>query len=290
MKLLPRLAVLMSLAALLLSSSSWSEEKADEPGQKTVVYKKHDATNLEMVLHFPPDWKETDRRPAIVFFFGGGWTNGKLQQFEPQSKYLSSRGMVAARADYRVKSRHNVTPDQCVADARSAVRFLRQNAGRFGIDADRIVAAGGSAGGHIAACTFVGEAPNNAGDDLQISARPNAMVLFNPVVRFTGIPMLMERLNNNETLGKSLSPTLHLTKETPPALLLFGSSDRLLPQGEEYVQKAKEVGSRAELFTAADQGHGFFNRSPWQERSLFAVDEFLASLGYLKGPPTLTRP
>lgn len=290
MNRLPRLLLALPLAALLFPPLAWSEDKAEPQGQKTFVYRKQGPTNLEMVVHYPPDWKETDRRAAIVFFFGGGWTNGKLTQFEPQAKYLASRGMIAARADYRVKSRHNVTPDQCVADARSAVRYLRQNAGRFGIDPDKLVAAGGSAGGHIAACTFIADAPNNEGDDLNISARPSAMVLYNPVVRFDGVPSLMDRIGNQEALGKKLSPTLHLAKGTPPAILFFGTNDRLFPPAEEYVKKAKEVGCRADLFTAPDQGHGFFNRPPWQERTLYVVDEFLASLGYLKGPPTFTKP
>ena len=98
---------------------------------------------------------------------------------------------------------------------------------------------------------------------------------------------MMDRINNDESLGKSLSPTLHLTKDTPPALLLFGTKDQLLTHGEEYVAKSKEAGNRAELFLAEGQGHGFFNRSPWQERTTKRVDEFLRSLGYVQGEPTI---
>jgi carboxylesterase type B len=123
------------------------------PAMKTFTYKKTKQANLEIIIQYPPGWKETDKRPGIVFFFSGGWTGGLVEQFEPQAGYLASRGMVAARADYRVKSRHGVTPKECVEDAKSAVRWMRQNAGILGIDPDRIVAAGGSAGGHIAACT-----------------------------------------------------------------------------------------------------------------------------------------
>ena len=128
---------------------------AQEPAKETVkpFYKKTKQADLAIHVHFPPAWKKEDKRPAIAFFFGGGWTSGTVKQFEPQAAYLASRGMVAARTDYRVKSRHNVTPDACVEDAKSAVRWLRQNAAMLGIDPDRIVASGGSAGGHIAACT-----------------------------------------------------------------------------------------------------------------------------------------
>src|SRR5689334_14234480 len=84
------------------------------------IYKKTEQADLSISISFPEDWKAGDKRPAIVFFFGGGWTQGSVQQFAPQSTYLAKRGMVAARADYRVKSRHQVTPDKCVEDAKSA--------------------------------------------------------------------------------------------------------------------------------------------------------------------------
>ena len=82
-----------------------------------------------------------------------------------------------------------------------------------------------------------------------------------------------------------LSPTLHVTKGTPPTLLLYGTSDALFAQGKEYLRRSGEVGSRTELFTADGQGHGFFNRAPWLGRTTARMDEFLTSLGYLASPP-----
>jgi acetyl esterase/lipase len=256
---------------------------------RTFTYKKTKQADLAIHVHFPPDWKKDDKRPAIVFFFGGGWTQGDVKQFEPQASYLATRGMVAARADYRVKSQHDVTPDACVEDAKSAIRWLRQNAAMVGIDPDRIVASGGSAGGHIAACTAC-PGLDSEGEDLKISSRPNAMLLFNPVLRFDGVPALMQRIGNNEKLGKAISPTLHLTKNAPPALLFYGKEDGLLKQGEEFMAKSKEVGHKADIFLAAGVGHGFFNRSPWKEKTLLQADEFLESIGYLKGKPTIQVP
>jgi acetyl esterase/lipase len=190
--------------------------------------------------------------------------------------------MVAARADYRVKSRQGVTPDQCVEDAKSAVRWLRSHAATLGIDPDRIVASGGSAGGHIAACTALTAGLEAEAEDRSVSSKPNALVLFNPVLRFDGVSLLMSRIGNDEALGKALSPTLHVTKDTPPTLLFFGTADRFKPQGDEFLRRAKEVGFRAELFTAEDQPHGFFNSPPWLQRTTARMDEFLTSLGYLK--------
>jgi len=258
-------------------------QAAEQQDTQSFVYKKTKQADLELVVHYPPGWTDHDKRPAIVFFFGGGWENGTIKAFEPQSKHLASRGMVAARADYRVKSRHGVTPKECVEDAKSAVRWLRANAAKLGIDPDRIVAAGGSAGGHIAACTAFTPGLDAEGEDAKISSRPNVLVLFNPVLRFVGIPELMGRISNNETLGKAISPTLHLTKDSPPTLIFFGTADRLAAMGDEFMKKSKELGHPAELFTAEGQPHGFFNRPPWQEKTTQRMDEFLVSIGYI--PP-----
>src|SRR6185503_1822467 len=119
--------------------------------------------------------KPTDKSPAIVFFFGGGWTNGSPGQFEEHCKHLGSRGLVAITADYRVASRQQVKAVSCVADAKSAIRYVRKEAARLGIDPDRIVAGGGSAGGHIAACTGTIDGFDEAGEDKSISSVPNAM-------------------------------------------------------------------------------------------------------------------
>jgi acetyl esterase/lipase len=275
-------------AAVLTTLVPLAPARAEEP-VRTFTYKKTKQGDLVIHVHYPPDWKKEDRRPVIVFFFGGGWTNGDVKQFETQAAYLASRGMVAARADYRVKSRHNVTPDACVEDAKSAVRWLRQNAAMLGVDPDRVVASGGSAGGHIAACTAC-PGLDAEGEDTKISSRPNALVLYNPVVRFEGVAGMMDRIAGNEKLGKALSPVLHQAKDSPPALLLYGDQDNLLKQGEEYLENAKKVGQRAELFKAEGVGHGFFNRPPWRDRTTIRVDEFLASLDYLKGKPTLKAP
>lgn len=278
--------MLKRISVLLLVASSIAPAFGQET--KTFTYKKTKQGDLEIVVHYPPGWKETDRRPGIVFFFGGGWTSGKMEQFEPQAKHLASRGMVAARADYRVRSRHNVTPKECVEDAKSAVRWMRQNAAKLGIDANRIVAAGGSAGGHIAACTALTPGLDAEGEDAKVSSIPNALVLFNPVLRFSGIPQLMSRIGNDEALGKAISPTLHLKKDSPPTLIFFGTADKLAIMGDEFMKKSKELGHRADLFTAEGQGHGFFNRPPWQEKTTQRMDEFLVSIGYLEGKATST--
>ncbi|MFZ5830189.1 MAG: alpha/beta hydrolase [Planctomycetota bacterium] len=276
------LAIVAS-GAIYSQAQEQSGPKAAQPQKtETFVYKKIPQGGLELVVHYPPDWKAADQRPAIVFFFGGGWNKGTIAQFESQAEHLAQRGMVAVRADYRVKSRQGVSPRECVEDAKSAIRWVRQNAAKLGVDRNRVVAAGGSAGGHLAACTAFTPGLDAADEDTTVASTPNALVLYNPVMRFTGVDQLMQRIGSDETLGKAISPTLHLKKDSPPTLMLFGDQDRLLELAEEFMAKSKELGHRAELYLAEGQGHGFFNREPWTEKTTARADEFLVAIGYLQ--------
>ena len=155
MMLVKHLAILITALAALVTAArhATAEEGPKAPPTKSFIYKKTKQADLAIIVHYPPGWKETDKRPGIVFFFGGGFQFGSVSQFVPQAAYFASRGMVAARADYRVKSRHGVEPDACVEDAKSAIRWLRQNAAKLGIDSNRIVASGSSSGGYLAACS-----------------------------------------------------------------------------------------------------------------------------------------
>jgi acetyl esterase/lipase len=149
-------------------------------GARKEVYKRVGSTELALWI-FEPAAGPAKNRPAIVFFFGGGWSSGTPAQFEPQCRALAARGMVAITADYRVATRQQAKAADCVADAKSAVRWLRQNAARLGLDPDRIAAGGGSAGGHIAAATLV-PGFDTEGEDKTVSCAPSALVLFNPAL------------------------------------------------------------------------------------------------------------
>jgi acetyl esterase/lipase len=246
---------------------------------KSYTYKETPQGTLEMLVHLPHDLQPGQKRPAIVFFFGGAWQGGTTRQFARQATYLAGKGMIAARADYRVKSRHGVTPDACIEDCKSAARWLRQHADALCIDADRLVASGGSAGAHTAACTALVEGFDAETDDRSISCRPNALLLYNPVLEV--LPRHIPRMVPTAELGARISPIHHVDAQTPPTLLLYGTEDELANPGPRYVEKATAAGCRAELYLAEGQRHGFFNESPWYERTLERAEAFLQSLGYL---------
>lgn len=257
---------------------------------REIEFKTTPQGSLKLHLFSPAEAKASDKRPAIVFFFGGGWKNGSFTQFVPQAEYFASRGLVCACADYRISSIHKTTPDKCVEDAKSAMRWVRGHAAELGVDPDKIIASGGSAGGHLAAATWLVPGFEADGDDKTVSCKPNALVLFNPALNLTNIGAMEIHNATGKNIAKEISPTFFLTKDTPPAILFFGTTDKLGTHGVEYAAKAKELGVRAELWTAADMGHGFFNKSPWTQVTARKADEFLASLGYLAGTPTIKLP
>jgi acetyl esterase len=284
--LLVSIATIMAFCA---ADQAVAQEGESAMAEEAYVYKTVGERELKMHVSFPPDWKETDQRPVIVFFFGGGWSGGSVKAFERQAAYFAGRGLVTARADYRIKSKDGVAPDKCVEDARSAVRWLRVNAGRLGIDPGKLITSGGSAGGHLAACALIPESVETDGDDLSVSTIPQAMVLFNPVLDLTH-ERIINRLDGDMELARKISPALHLSADVPPAIILFGSEDKLKVHGDLYWEKAEELGLRADKYIAEGAGHGFFNNSPWLERTMIEADKFLASLGYLEGEPTIQVP
>jgi len=291
-------AVLLTVSSHAADKAPAKEKKAKAAAKGSVklvtadlktaehVYKKTPQAELKLHFHFPSDWKADNKRPAILFFFGGGWKGGAVSQFLPQAEYFATRGLVTVRAEYRIFNEHKTTPDIATEDAKSAMRWLRGHAAEFGIDPAKIIASGGSAGGHLAAATLLVEAFDAKTDDLKISAKPNALVLFNPALNLTLLGREMPGASGKD-IAKEISPTIFLTQRTVPTVIFFGDADTLKAHGDEFFKLATKLGGRCEQWVAPGQPHGFFNREPWTSATAIEADRFLASLGYLKGAPTL---
>ncbi|MDA1043638.1 MAG: alpha/beta hydrolase [Verrucomicrobia bacterium] len=271
---------------LMLSPSVYATDKTAP--DKSLTFKKIDGTELQLHVFTPEDHKASDKRPAIVFFFGGGWNSGSPSQFYQHSKYLASRGMVAMSAEYRVKSRNQTTPRECVMDGKSAVRWIRQHAKELGIDPKRIAAGGGSAGGHVAAATGTTKGFEEDGEELKVSSRPDALVLFNPV--YDNGPGGYGHSLARE-YWKEFSPMHNIDETTPPTIVFLGTKDNLIPveTAQKYKRLMEEKGCRCDLHLYEGQPHGFFNYEKKENytETVIEMDRFLASLGYLKGEPTL---
>ena len=301
MKIIHRLIIGMSLVFALASRAAEDPAKARSrfaypptfEGARVEIYKEIGDAKLKVWI-FEPAEKAADakRRPAIVFFFGGGWASGSPSQFERQCRHFASRGMVAITADYRVSSRQGVEPAECVADAKSCVRWVRRNAERLGIDPARIAAGGGSAGGHLAAAVATLPGLDAPGEDTSVSAVPNALVLFNPALVMApieGVDLKGFASNSSaERYGcepEAISPIHHVKPGQPPTLILHGKADTTVPitTAEAFAAAMKKAGNRCELVGYDGQPHGFFNGAKYDE-TLADADRFLVSLGYLPPP------
>ncbi len=259
--------------------------------QDLVVYKQIDTTKLYLEVYYPKNIDTTKTYPAMVFYFGGGWNGGNRNQFAHQASYLSKRGLVCFLVDYRVKNKHNISPFESLKDAKSAIRFIRKNASTFNIDMNKIIGAGGSAGGHLASATALISDYNESTDDLSVSCTPNALVLFNPVIDNGPKGYGYERIGNAYS---KFSPLHNIKKNAPPTLFLLGTKDHLVPveTAKLYKSKMEEFGNRCDLVLYKDGTHGFFNykrsgKSNFDnyKKTLEATDNFLESLSYLSKTP-----
>lgn len=263
------------------------------PDARVEIYKTIGETKLSLYIFEPTSGPETNR-PAIVFFFGGSWSHGSPEMFAQHCRHLASRGMVAITADYRVATRHQVKPMACVADAKSAIRWVRANASRLGVDAKRIAAGGGSAGGHLAAAAATLDDFNEPGEDAGISSVPNALVLFNPVLVLGPLEGFeLSGFGANKTAEKlgadpiALSPAHHVKHGTPATIILHGRADKTVSFAsiEAFAQLMTAAGNRCEVVGYDGQGHGFFNYGKsdgrYYRETVAAADAFLVSIGYL---------
>ena len=132
------------LLSLILTASAWAISREE------IIFRTTPQGELKMTVFYPDGWKATDKRPGIVFFFGGGFIGGETKQFFSKSGYLASRGMVAASAEYRIKNKHKTTPEDSFLDCQAAFGWLKEHATEQGIDPQKLSAGGGSAGGTCA--------------------------------------------------------------------------------------------------------------------------------------------
>lgn len=251
--------------------------------QERILYKEVDTTKLFMDVYQPGNLDPAKKYPAIVFFFGGGWVEGSMKQFEPQAKYFSQRGMVCFLVDYRIRNKHQTSPFESLKDAKSAIRFIREYSNRFHIDTSKIVASGGSAGGHLAAATALIAEYNESSDNLSVSCIPNALALFNPVIDNGPGGYGYERIGK---AYQTFSPMHNIKKGAPPTILFLGTNDNLIPvqTAKKYQEAMERVNSRCELQLYEGQPHGFFNYKniEYYKKTVSKLDEFLQSLGYIE--------
>ena len=248
---------------------------------RQLVYKK--VGNRELKLHvFQPDgWKASDTRACFITIHGGGWTGMGPERMFSFADHFAKLGLVSISVQYRLASaKTNTTVFDCVKDVRSAVRYVKTHAGELGIDPNRIIVSGGSAGGHLAASTAMFDV-NEDSDDLSVSPAPNALVLLFPVIDTS------KEGYGNARIGerwKELSPAHNVRLGLPPTITFHGTGDTTTPfKGAQIFHEAMlKAGNRSELVIHEGGDHGYLMRTqPLYDECLAKTDAFLKSLHLL---------
>jgi len=251
---------------ILLSSLTLHAQKIAKP-DKLITYKTVGKTKLKLHVFSPKDIKDGDQRPVIIYFFGGGWGGGHPKQFYKQAAECAERGIVSISAEYRISNKHKTTPFECVEDGKSAIRWVRKHATELKINPQKIIAAGGSAGGHVAICTSIIKNHDDKNDDLSISCNPNAIILYNAVLDTTERGYGAKRFTKEKQT--ELSPCHQVTTGLPATLLLHGTADSVVPfeNAERFTQLMNKAKNHCELITYKGADHGFFNNLEFRPKN-----------------------
>ena len=199
-------------------------------------------------------------RGTVVICPGGAYRGRAAHEGAGYAEFLNAIGLDAFVINYRVAP--NRYP-AALSDARRAVRFVRFNAEKFGIDPGKIAIMGSSAGGHLAAhaATYKGELSEEVGDEIDgVSFTPDAQILCYPVIDKEGHRgsydhLLGEKLDE---LSESVTPTNLADEATPPAFIWHTASDQAVDVRNtyRYVTRLRELLIPTELHIFPFGRHG----------------------------------
>lgn len=254
---------------------------------ESIVYKRTDQGDLTLHCFYPEGHKPEDKRPAVVLFHGGKWNQQLVSQFVPQALNFVFLGAVGIVAEYRTSAPHKTTPLESIADAQSAILWVRQNNKFLGIDPEKVTVCAAGSGAHIALCSAMHKKIENDGF---YSSAPNALVLFSAIVDTTKRGIGMELFENKRDAIRS-SPTRNIRKKLPPMLFFHGNEDPVVPVAsvEKFCQRLSSKRNVARFVPYPRATHSFFNFNVNQHyfiQSLDSAEGFLTNLGFLDPPKT----
>ncbi|MBI1290622.1 alpha/beta hydrolase fold domain-containing protein [bacterium] len=255
-------------------SDSVRERSKDEitpvtiEGAETFVYRQIEPDPMRLHVYKPKDWKPGDKRPALIWFFGGGFSHGTPMNSAGWARTAAKNGAVGIAPDYRVTVRHNSNATHSIADARLSMRWVQDHAEELGIDPKRIIVGGSSAGGGAALWSTLSTVPPGSTADESPLYPATALYLLCPVSdtsNATGYGG--KRLGS---FADAISPQHHLNTVMPTTYIFHGDADTTVPydQSQRLHDKIVAAGGTCILTTAPGGTHKFASEMPeWKEKT-----------------------
>ena len=269
-------------------------ENKDQVIHLKEIYKTIDTTDLKIDIFYTEQSVKKENNTAIVFFHGGGWAFGTPDEFFTTCERYARMGIVTFSVEYRLSIENGITPSktispiECIMDARSAIRWVRGNAKKFHLAPDKIVAAGQSAGGHLALCTAMIDGYNEKSDNPGISCRPNAILLFSSCIN--AVEGWCDRLlDDRRDKIWSISPAHNIKTGLPPMIDFHGTDDEMVPlwTAQFFEIDMKKAGNYYELHTFKGRKHYLGEGNPkysryYDDEILKITDDFLRKYKFME--------
>ena len=250
-----------------------------------VTYKQVDGRPVKLDIYLPPAGK-SDAAPVLYYVHGGGWAAGSKEKgglplMLPVFQQVAEKGFACVSINYRLcKTNSGVLMRDCVTDAMDGLRFLKKHAERFGLDPNRIVVWGDSAGGQLAQMLTLADPDAFIGDEslADVSVRPIAGISWYGPTDFTDVDLFKTDLSdkNPDRFGaritgsaggygehpkayEEMSPYYWIKKESPPLLLLQGDTDATIPfaHAPHLKTKADKIGADVTMVIVKNAGHNW---------------------------------
>ena len=236
--------------------------------QRDLEYARIGGISLKLDVYRPKD-RGGALMPAILWLHGGGWNSGSKASAPKNMAALFQRGYCLIGVEYRFSK--VATFPAAVEDCKSAVRWVRRSAPKYGLDPNRIGVMGYSAGGHLA--LMVGYAPEAPGLDSPdanggVSSRVQAVCSIAGPTDLTAYPKgSVGEAHSRDFCGgtpaekpdvyKRASPIHYVAKDNPPTLLIHGEADEIVPiaQSEVLARKLKEAGASVQFIRIKNYSH-----------------------------------
>ncbi|WP_439638741.1 alpha/beta hydrolase fold domain-containing protein [Nevskia sp.] len=250
------------------------------------VYRSLEPVPLRLFVCRPTGWRASDRRSALMHWFGGGFVFGNIDNSVGEARYwASSHGMVGIAPDYRVNNRFGAYAYLAADDGRAALRWVQAHASELGIDPARIALSGSSAGGGVAFLAGLRDAPATGAADDNPLQRAAAIITRAGVPDITTVSHIQrfEVAALFDNLGPVISPSVNLDPGYPPVLMFQGDRDTTVAPtpSVQFCTALIRLGIRCDYRNQAGASHDL-SATPG---ALDAIHEetrvFLTSLGLL---------